>query len=201
MKRLVVASLLLSVVGCRTEEIWKRPQPSFERMLEQPRYDAYESSTFFEDGMAMRRPPEGALPYRPTPLDPRLETGREADASFVAEVPLGLSVAFLQRGRQAFRRSCAACHGALGDGDTVVAEHMARKPPSLHERRIREKPVGELFAVASEGFGLMPSLESQLDVRERWAVVAYVRALQRSQHAPLAELPADVRSELRRRAP
>ncbi len=96
---------------------------------------------------------------------------------------------------------CAACHGLAGDGDSPVARNMAlRKPPSLHEPRIRALPAGRLYAVVRDGYGLMPSYAEELSVGERWAVVAYVRALQLSQGARLAELPPELRSEARARA-
>jgi mono/diheme cytochrome c family protein len=194
-----IAALGVTLAGCRSEDVLERPHPSFERMLEQPRYDPYEASGVFADGRAMREPPEGAQPHRSTPLPNELVSGRAPNGQYVDEIPLALTMPLLAKGKAAFERTCAACHGVLGDGNTVVARHMKRKPPSLHERRITEKPVGELFTVATEGYGYMPSYRAQLDHFERWAVVAYVKALERSQHAPVAELPPDLQRELRQR--
>jgi mono/diheme cytochrome c family protein len=117
----------------------------------------------------------------------------------VEQLPLELTHHLLDTGRHHFEQICATCHGVLGDGDTVVAERMRRRPPSLHEARLVELSPGRLFQIASEGYGYMPGYESVLSVDDRWAVVAYVQALQKSQRLRLAELPPDVAERIRRR--
>jgi mono/diheme cytochrome c family protein len=110
--------------------------------------------------------------------------------------------ALLDQGHAAFDRVCATCHGVLGDGVSVVAEKMElRKPPSLHEARIRGLAPGQVFEIVSVGYGMMPSLAALLDVDERWAVVAYLDALRLSQAAPIAALPEPVKADLLREAP
>lgn len=127
----------------------------------------YAETPYFEDGIAMRLPPAGTVAH-----------DREAIT------PPPVDVALLARGRQRFDIVCAACHGVLGDGDTEVARHMAlRPPPSLHEPRIRALPPERVVEVIRLGFGLMPSYATVLPPRDRWAVVAYLRALQLSQEA------------------
>lgn len=163
-------------------------------MKKQHKYAAYREGPFFEDGRAMRPLVEGTVPRERKRGAPAVITGR-VDAEEVRRIPLPVSRAFVLRGRHAFENTCAACHGLLGDGDSVVARKMAlRPPPSLIE--LRDRPAGHFYTVMTEGYGLMPSYAEVLPVEERWAVVAYVRALQRSQHARLEDAPDDVRQKL-----
>jgi mono/diheme cytochrome c family protein len=173
--------------------------PRLDPMQQQPKYEAYEASEYFEDGLAMRHPPAGTVPFR-SALDPALATGRGADGQPLARIPIAVDADLLARGKVHYDVSCAVCHGLVGDGDSQVALSMAlRRPPSLH--LYRDRPDGYLYQVASEGFGLMPGYASSLSVQDRWAVVAYVRALQLSQHAPVDQLPAELREALPKEAP
>lgn len=114
-------------------------------------------------------------------------------------IPIPVTPELLRVGRERFDIHCAACHGALGDGASPVARKMQlRPPPSLHLARIRAFSPGRLFQVVQYGYGLMPSYAGVLSLRERWAVVAYVQALQLSQYARVAELPGGVRAEVER---
>lgn len=172
-------------------------QVDLERMLDQHKVEAYEESRFFADGQAMRRPPAHTVPLRRVTRAPELVTG-QTEAGYVSRVPIPLDAALLARGQDRFRIFCRTCHGALGDGQSEVAENMKlRKPPSLHEARIREFLPGQLFRVVSEGYGLMPGYAEELSYRDRWAVVAFVRALQLSQNVALAELPPALQQEAR----
>jgi mono/diheme cytochrome c family protein len=163
-------------------------------MQRQEKVKAYQPSRFYLDGLAMRDPPQGTVPYHGL-LDPTVETGRGADGKPLAVSPIPFDEALVKRGRAKFEVSCAVCHGLLGDGDSQVALNMSlRRPPSLH--LYRDRPDGYIFQVITEGFGLMPSYAHSLSVHDRWAVVAYVRALQLSQHAAVEELPAELRGRL-----
>jgi len=147
----------------------------FQRMEEQPRYSYYEESDFFKDGRAMRQPPTGTIP-REAPLGAAINTGR-VNGQLVTQFPLDVDRALLEHGQKKFNVVCSQCHGVLGDGNSVVAENMAlRLPPSLLE--LSNKPHGHFFAAITEGYGMMPSFSGELNVKDRWAVVAYVRALQ-----------------------
>jgi mono/diheme cytochrome c family protein len=155
---------------------------------------AYQTSAQFADGLAMRPPPAGTVPYR-SAIDPVVATGIGDDGKPVAASPVEVTAATLARGRSRFDIYCAACHGVLGDGESQVALNMSlRKPPSLHA--YRDVGDGYLFRVVSNGFGLMPSYASALGVEDRWAIVAYVRALQLSQHASVEQLPEGARQIL-----
>jgi mono/diheme cytochrome c family protein len=178
------AAALLLLAGC----------PALDPMQRQQKVRAYEESAYYPDGLAMRDPPAGTVPYASVvPAD--LGRGVGPDGKPVARVPIELTGDLLALGRKRFEITCAVCHGVLGDGESQVALNMSlRKPPSLHA--YRDVPDGYLFQVVTNGFGLMPSYATQLTIRERWAVVAYVRALQLSQAASLAEAPPDVRGQL-----
>lgn len=173
---------------------------NFERMIQQRSYKAYEPTDLFPDGAVMRPPPDGTVPRERRLGPPELVDGTSGGRP-VSRIPLRLSMAFLARGRHHFDILCAACHGPAGDGRSPVAEVMAlRKPPSLHEDRVRNLPDGSIYRVIRDGYGMMPAYGPDLTVEERWAVVAYVRALELSRRAPVAELPAAMRTELERRA-
>ncbi len=168
--------------------------PRLDPMQRQAKVKAYQSSDFYPDGLAMRDPPEGTVPYHGL-LDPTVETGLGADGKPLAVSPVPFDQALVQRGKARFEVSCAVCHGVLGDGDSQVALNMSlRRPPSLH--LYRDRPDGYIFQVISQGFGLMPSYAGSIPVHDRWAVVAYVRALQLSQHATVDQLPAELRGRL-----
>ena len=172
--------------------------PRLDPMQRQQKYKAYQSSEFYDDGLAMRAPPVGTVPFHAL-VDPVVLSGRGADGKPVATSPVSVDAALLARGRQRFDINCAVCHGTLGDGASQVALNMSlRRPPSLH--LYRDRPDGYIYQVISEGFGLMPSYAQQLSVQDRWAVVAYVRALQLSQHATVDSLPHEVRERVEKEA-
>jgi len=171
----------------------------------QPKANRYRESKFYEDGLTMKAPPAGTVPRERITLNARFTTGRDADGPiqtngepmpmYVTTVPIPVTRKLLDTGRKRYDITCGTCHGPLGDGDSIVARNMAlRPPPSLH--RYTEKPAGYIFEVATKGFGMMASYAAELTVEERWAVVAYIRALQLSQSTPAAGLPADVRGKL-----
>ncbi len=188
------------VAGCRSRNVFRKLDFSWNRMQVQPRYDPYAPSPFFADGMAMRPAVPGTVAYSTVPVDGAVEDG-VLDGAYVAAFPLVVTESLVERGREQFEIVCAACHGVEGDGDSVVAGFMGRRPPSLEERRIRELPDGRIYEVIRDGYGFMPQYGTHFDLRDRWAVVAYVRALQRSRHAIVARLPRDIQGELARNAP
>jgi mono/diheme cytochrome c family protein len=182
--------------ACRTDQTIVTPDPHLERMLEQEKRMPYESDPLLPGGMAMLKPPSGTLPVDAIVGNPLLTTGIAND-QYTARIPVRVDRDLLDKGRQDFETFCAACHGILGDGNSVVADKMAlRKPPSLHEARIVGYPPGKIFATVRQGYGLMPSYSVQLSVQDTWGVVAYVRALQLARAAEVGELPPDVRARL-----
>jgi mono/diheme cytochrome c family protein len=163
---------------------------SLQRMMEQERCAPGKSTPYLAGGVCGQRRPEGVVALRP-----RAQTG-EFSSARLSERP-EVTLDLLKLGRARFETFCSPCHGLTGFADTQVAENMSlRRPPSLHEPRIVQVADEHIFTTISEGYGLMPSYAHALrEPAERWAVVAYVRALEKSQHVALAELPPEVRSE------
>ncbi len=178
------------------------PAPDLERMIDQRSLRAFEGTSLFPDGRAMRPPPPGAIALGADVSDSEGSTGLVAGGEYLDELPVPLTRSLLERGRNRFEIYCTPCHGLRGDGATVIAANMTlRRPPSLIEAPVTAFPVGRLFQVVSVGYGLMPSYQSQLPVPDRWAVVAYLRALALSQRVSLARLPAHARAQAERALP
>ena len=164
----------------------------------QPRVSAYGASDFYADGVAMRTPPAGTVPRQRITGNPAFTTGRDGK-NFVTTFPIKVDEAFLRLGQRRYNITCGTCHGPLGDGDSIVARQMALKPPpSL--MNFSNRPVGYIFEVASKGHGLMANYAAELPVPERWAVVAYVRALQASR-TTLDKLSAADRERVEKETP
>jgi cytochrome c553 len=196
---LLVLAVAASASACIDENIL---DPMADR---QPRAGRYKPSAFYDDGLSMHAPPEGTVPRERIVQNAPLTTGRLPDGPiqpngeplprYVTTIPLPLTRQLLELGRKRFDITCATCHGPLGDGNSLVATQMAlRPPPSLH--KYTTKPSGYIYEVIVKGFGLMASYAAELDVQERWAVVAYIRALQMSQNASVETVPPDRRGDL-----
>jgi len=163
-------------------------------MMVQQKVKTYRPSDFHADGIPMRPPPAGAV-AREDLLPPEVATGIGPDDRPLPRSPLPVTRQALELGRKRYEIVCAVCHGLLGDGDSVVARNMSLKPPpSLHLKV--GNPDGYFYGVITRGFGVMPAYASHLGVEERWAVVAYLRALQLSQRARLELVPAAERPRL-----
>lgn len=164
-------------------------------MYDQPRYEAFEESDLFADGRSSRPFVAGTIPYRKVKPNEALQTGRE-DGELVKELPVPLDEALLRRGRQRFDIYCSVCHGRTGEGNGMIVQRGFRTPPTFHNERLRGVPIGHLFDVATNGFGAMPSYALQTSVNDRWAIAAYIRALQFSQFADAEILDANTRQQL-----
>lgn len=202
----VIWLLALPSLGCR------------QQMADQPSLYPDEPAPFLPRGTASIHPVEGtvarghlqtdaALFYGRTSLDETIQpeiAGMEPDAAsptdkllraeltnyagVVDEFPLPIDEQFIEHGFHRYMIYCVVCHDAVGTGHGKIVERGYTKPPSYHIARLRNAPVGHLFRVISEGYGSMPSYAAQIPVRDRWAIVAYLRALQLSQHYPKEEL-------------
>ncbi|HET7503345.1 MAG TPA: cytochrome c [Kofleriaceae bacterium] len=173
--------------------------PDWSRMITQGKLLPFGEAAMFPDGRAMRPLPAGVV-ARDRVSDPARRTGLGAGGAELPAVPLPITRALLERGRERFAIACAACHGLAGDGDTPVARAMQRRrPPSLHEPRIRALSSGAMYRVIALGYGVMPSYAGLLAPDDRWAVVAYVRTLELAWTARLDALPPSVRDEVARR--
>jgi mono/diheme cytochrome c family protein len=182
------------LAACRGQVSEEPPIRPIRHMVQQPRFDTQEANALFPDGRAMRpRVPGTVVAGQPRDDDFRyrgLVDGRPA-----ATLPVPLTPQLLQRGRERFNIYCAACHDAAGTGRSVVAQRgLQPPPPSFHDDRLRGEPVGHFFQVITKGVRTMPSYAAQVPPDDRWAIAAYLRALQLSQDAPLEAVPADVRA-------
>jgi mono/diheme cytochrome c family protein len=163
-------------------------------MYDQPKYKALGESDFFTDRRAARPPVPGAVPAAAA-SDAGVATGTR-DGALVPDLPVPLTRALLFRGRERYDIYCSPCHDRVGTGDGMVVRRGYRPPPSFHVDRLRQVAIGHFFDVMTHGFGSMPDYASQIPEEDRWAIAAYIRALQYSQDAPLSEVPADRRAEL-----
>jgi mono/diheme cytochrome c family protein len=184
MRVLPMLLLALAVVaGCRQD------------MHDAPRYEAFEASSTFADNRASRTPPVGTVPRGWLRQDEALYTGKVAGQP-IEQFPFAIAHADLARGRQRFNIFCTPCHGQLGDGNGMVVQRGLRQAASFHQDRLRQETIGYFFDVITNGFGAMPDYAAQIPVRDRWLIVAYVRALQLSQYASVNELPPDQRAAI-----
>jgi mono/diheme cytochrome c family protein len=178
--------------------LWGCENDPLQRMRHQPKYLPYEANPLFGDGRAMRTPPEGTVPRERLALG-EIRGGGQDGGAYAAKIPIPVTKELILRGQKAFDIYCATCHGYLGDGVSMVASKMGmRPPPSLH---IHRDAPGFYYEVITQGRGLMGSYANEIPPRDRWGVVAYVQALQRSQSARLDEVPPQIRQKLVEGAP
>ncbi len=186
---------LALLITCLLPACTLLPPIDFQRMIYQDRFQVWQACPFFTDGRVMRAPPAGTLPRDAAPGD-----AGESGGEYLAQIPLPVTRALVLTGKDRFETYCAPCHGLLGDGSSVVAASMnLRRPPAIAGRLARELPPGRIYQVIDEGYGLMRSYAEDLtSPEERWAVVAYLRALQLSHAVPKDSLPPDVQREAER---
>lgn len=165
-------------------------------MFDQPRVNAFDGSQYFADGMGMRPIPDGTVSRERGALQPSYLTGL-GPTGFLAELPIDLSYEVLERGKQRYDIYCAPCHNYNGDGTGMIVQRGFPQPASLvHEQRLIDSPVGYYFNAMTNGFGRMYSYSSRIKPEDRWAIAAYIKALQLSQNADISDVPADILSQL-----
>jgi mono/diheme cytochrome c family protein len=164
-------------------------------MHDQPKYKPYRGSDFFGDRRSARPLLEGTVARGHLREDAHLYTGR-VNGQLADSFPFPVTEAVLARGGERYGIYCTPCHGLAGYGDGIVVARGYKKASSFHVDRVRNEPPGYFYDVIANGFGAMPSYAAQIPVEDRWAIVAYVRALQLSQHATLADVPPEKRAEL-----
>lgn len=168
-------------------------------MHDQPRFEPLEATTLFEDGRASRPRVTGTVARGERTWDAHLMEGKLGGA-LATSFPMPVTAEVLARGRERFDIFCSACHDRAGTGNGIVVKRGLKQPPSLHIERLRTAAPGYLYDVITRGFGAMYDLSDKLAPADRWAVVAYVRALQRSQNATLADVTPAVRARLEQEA-
>jgi mono/diheme cytochrome c family protein len=164
-------------------------------MHDQPKYVPLRGSAFFTDVRSARQPVEGTVARGHLREDALLYTGK-ADGADATVFPYPVTDKVMARGHERFDVFCSPCHGRTGQGDGMIVRRGYRRPPSLHEERLRQSPVGHYFDVITNGFGAMPDYATQVKPEDRWAIVAYIRALQLSGHATLGDVPAAERDKI-----
>lgn len=171
-------------------------------MAKQPKLVGQAANSLFADGRAMRLPVAGTV-ARGSLTDPVFETGLKGEV-FVDVPPVSVTPQLVKRGQERYAIFCAPCHGLSGYGDGVIARRADRlqegtwtPPSSFHTDLVRSRPSGQLFNTISNGIRNMPAYGAQVPPADRWAIVAYVRALQRSQHATIADVKPELREKLR----
>ena len=164
-------------------------------MHDAPRYEALEKSDFYADGRSARPLIDGTVARGQLRADDAFYTGKNG-ALLLAELPMPVTKPLLVRGQDRFNVYCSPCHSKTGMGDGMVVQRGYKQPPSFHEARLVSQPVGYFYDVITRGFGQMPDYAAQIQPQDRWAVAAYIRALQISQHATVTDVPEADRSKL-----
>lgn len=178
-----LAAVMPALTGCRQD------------MHDQPRYEALEESQFFRDGQSARQLVRGTVPRGYLKSDEQFFTGRNGD-QFVTEFPFSITRESLERGRERFNIYCSPCHGQTGLGNGMIVQRGFSPPPSYHQDRLREEPIGHFFDVVTNGYGAMASYAARVEPRDRWNIIAYIRALQLSQQATRADVPPEEAQKL-----
>jgi hypothetical protein len=181
LRSICVAATLFMVAGCDNLH---------QDMGNQPKNKPLSPSDFFADGRSVRTPVENTVSRSSLDNDQLMVT--KDSAMF----PMPINDALLERGQERYRIFCSPCHGIQGDGNGMIVMRGMKRPPTYHQDRLRQAPNGYYYDVITNGFGQMYNYAAQVPPRDRWAIVAYVRALQLSRNARAADLPAEQREKL-----
>ncbi|WP_427913517.1 c-type cytochrome [Ramlibacter sp. MMS24-I3-19] len=195
MRRGAIAALACALLAAGCER-------QMQDMYDQPRFDPNEGSTLWPDGRADRPPVPSTVVAATGDIagTSSARRGREEAQDWrvaqQAQTPPPISRALLVRGQERYSIYCLPCHSPLGDGDGPVAQHGFPHPPTYHQARLRDAPDRYLFDVITNGHGVMYGYADRVPPQDRWAIVAYIRALQLSQDAPVAQLPPALRDKV-----
>ncbi len=208
---IIMALLVVGTLGWRGMRKSQPPLIFYSDMKYQPKYNAQGASQFFADGRSMRIPPKGTLAYAGadyvsdagSPLrnpdflqeDDDYYRGKSGQ-DWVEKLPVKIDQALLRRGGSRFDAFCSSCHGIAGYGNGIATEYGLVGVPNFHDKRLREMAAGQIYHTITNGKGVMLPYGDRIQVSDRWAIVAYVRALQRSQNATLDDVPEPYRTEL-----
>jgi mono/diheme cytochrome c family protein len=176
-------AVVLLLAGCQQD------------MAQQPRVKPLSANSFFADGRGSRAPVTGTVARGQLREDEHLYTGK-VGGQLAETFPFAITRADLQRGRERYNIYCTPCHGYAGDSSGVIVQRGLKAPPSFHIERLQKLPPGHFFDVTTNGLGAMQDYSAQVSPEDRWRIVAYIRALQLSQNATLADVPAVERQKL-----
>lgn len=175
---------IFAIAGCR------------QQMADQPHQRPLEPSNFFDDGMASR-PVEPGTVARAGKEQNGLRFHSKVDGTLVDTFPFEVTMEVLARGQERYEIFCSPCHDRLGTGQGMIVRRGFTPARSFHDPRLRDAPAGHFFEVMTQGFGQMPSYANQLSEQDRWAVIAYIRALQFSRNVRLDQLPPEDRAKMK----
>jgi mono/diheme cytochrome c family protein len=206
---LLLALAIVSIAGFRGGLSRRPPLEIFADMKRQPKLRPEAPNSFFADRLSSRVPVAGTVARSPAVRvdgrdiypheDASYNTGRvPGTTNFVETLPVPVTAQLLARGQERYTVHCAVCHGAAGDGKGVIAKYQMVGMANFHDKRLVGLPDGDLFNTITHGKNLMNPYGAQVDVADRWAIVAYVRALQRSRLGTLEDVPESMRSTLRK---
>ena len=181
---IILLLLTFPIGGCR------------QKMADQPHQRPLETSNFFDDGMASRPAEPGTVPRTGKEQNDHLLSGK-IDGKFVDTFPFQITMDVLTRGQERYEIFCSPCHDRLGTGQGMIVRRGFTPARSFHVARLRDAPAGHFLEVMTQGFGTMPSYANQLSEHDRWAVIAYIRALQFSRNARLDQLSPEDREKMK----
>ncbi len=177
--------LLIGTAGCELRQA----------MYDQEKYEPLEASVFFADGQSFRPQVDGTVAQGQLMLDEHFYQGK-IHGQLAETLPVAVDRQLLERGRERYNIFCAPCHDQTGAGNGMIVQRGLKQPPSYHQQRLREVPVGHFYDVITNGFGVMYSYASSIPVADRWAIVAYIKVLQLSQNLEFDQLPAEDQRQL-----
>ncbi len=175
---------VVALAGCRPD------------MQDQPKYIPLRPSEFFGDGRSERPLIEDTVARGHLDDDTAFYTGKTPDGKDLDAFPFPVTKDVILRGQERFNVYCSPCHSRVGDGEGMIVQRGYRHPPTYHQDRLRQAPPGHFFDVMTNGFGAMPDYAAQIPPRDRWCIVAYIRALQLSQNASINDVPPEARAQL-----
>lgn len=201
----VISWVPLALIARSRQQYSDKPRIHIiQDMDNQPRFKAQQMNPIFADQRAMRPPVEGTVARGAARLDTAFYAGRAPAGGWVEEFPVEVTAELMRRGQDRYNIFCAPCHGASGNGNGMInvrAEQLQEgawvPPSSFHTDTVRERPIGHLYNSIANGIRNMPAYGHQIAPADRWAIVAYVRALQRSQNAPIEDVPAEKRQDIK----
>jgi hypothetical protein len=190
------AAAMFLLAGCRQD------------MHNQPKYIPLRGSDFFKDGRSARMPVDHTVPRASLVTDTQFYKGGNAweDQYFLTgkingqpgdKFPLPVTKEVLARGHERYTIYCTPCHSRVGDGDGMIVSRGLKRPPSFHEDRLKKEPIGYFYDVMTNGFGAMLNYSAQIKPEDRWAIAAYIRALQLSQDAKVSDVPENERNNIK----
>ena len=197
--RILYPLLLLTIMitACDRGQPKKKPPVHLvPDMDSQPKYDSQEYSNFFENGSTMRLPVEGTVAVGHLNENTLYFDGKDERGNFSRGNALPVNMVMLRRGQERYNIYCAPCHGRVSDGNGIVVKRGYMPPPTFHQERLRDVRDGYIYNVIKNGIRNMPSYAHQIPTDDRWAIIAYVRALQRAQNATMDDVPQELTGQL-----